>query len=45
MDNTKQGGSSEMMTTLIAYDWKELLGPLEVDPADISRRAEFGLTP
>ena len=35
MEKTKQGGSSEMMTMLIAYRWKELLGPFQVDPADI----------
>lgn len=35
MDKTKQGGSSELMTTLIAYHWKELMGPFDVDPADV----------
>ena len=35
MDRTKQGGSSELMTTLIAYNWKALMGPFDVDPADV----------
>lgn len=35
MDRTKAGESSELMTTLIAYRFTELLGPFQTDPADI----------
>jgi len=31
----KGGGSSELMKTLIAYDWHELLGPFTEDPGRI----------
>jgi nitrate reductase beta subunit len=31
----KQGEPSEMMNTLIAYEWKEMLGPFSRDPAEI----------
>ena len=31
----KQGQPSEMIKTLIAYEWKEMLGPLTRDPAEI----------
>ncbi|MEE8362926.1 MAG: 4Fe-4S dicluster domain-containing protein [Dehalococcoidia bacterium] len=34
MDTMRAGGSSELMTTLIAYKWSELLGPFTADPAD-----------
>ncbi len=32
----QQGQSSEMMQTLIAYEWKEMLGPFTRDPAEIT---------
>jgi nitrate reductase beta subunit len=35
MAKVRDGGSSELMTTLIAYRWQELLGPFTADPADI----------
>jgi ethylbenzene hydroxylase subunit beta/complex iron-sulfur molybdoenzyme family reductase subunit beta len=35
MDKVREGGSSELMKTLIAYKWQELLGPFTADPADI----------
>jgi hypothetical protein len=35
MDKVRDGGSSELMKTLIAYKWQELLGPFTADPADI----------
>lgn len=35
MEKVRSGGSSELMKTLIAYKWQELLGPFTVDPADI----------
>jgi len=35
MDKVRDGGTSELMKTLIAYKWQELLGPFTVDPADI----------
>lgn len=35
MAKVRNGGSSELMTTLIAYKWQELLGPFTVDPADV----------
>ena len=31
----RRGESPELLDTLIAYDWKELLGPFTTDPADI----------
>jgi ethylbenzene hydroxylase subunit beta/complex iron-sulfur molybdoenzyme family reductase subunit beta len=36
MDRVREGGSSEMLKTLIAYKWKELLGPFTVDPAELT---------
>ena len=38
MDTVREGGSSEMLTTLIAYKWQELLGPFTVDPATLDAR-------
>jgi hypothetical protein len=35
MDKVREGGSSELMKTLIAYKWQELLGPFTEDPANI----------
>jgi DMSO reductase family type II enzyme iron-sulfur subunit len=35
MDKVREGGSSDLMKTLIAYKWHELLGPFTADPADI----------
>jgi ethylbenzene hydroxylase subunit beta/complex iron-sulfur molybdoenzyme family reductase subunit beta len=32
----KRGESSELLDTLIAYEWKELLGPFRADPAEIA---------
>ncbi len=34
MESVREGGSSEMMKTLIAYKWTELLGPFPTDPVD-----------
>jgi nitrate reductase beta subunit len=34
METVRGGGKSEILTTLIAYKWKELLGPFPVDPVD-----------
>ena len=31
----RRGEPSELLDTLIAYDWKELLGPFTADPAEI----------
>jgi ethylbenzene hydroxylase subunit beta/complex iron-sulfur molybdoenzyme family reductase subunit beta len=31
----RRGEPSELMNTLIAYEWKELLGPFTADPAEI----------
>jgi hypothetical protein len=36
MERVREGGSSEMLKTLIAYKWKELLGPFTVDPATLT---------
>ncbi|MCL4242628.1 MAG: respiratory nitrate reductase subunit beta, partial [Dehalococcoidia bacterium] len=36
MDSVRNGGSSEMLSTLIAYKWQELLGPFTVDPATLT---------
>ena len=35
IDKRKQGQPSELITTLIAYQWKEMLGPFTRDPAEI----------
>lgn len=35
MAKVREGGSSELMKTLIAYKWQELLGPFKQDPANI----------
>ena len=35
MDKVREGGKSDLMKTLIAYKWQELLGPFTADPADI----------
>jgi hypothetical protein len=35
MARRRRGESSELLDTLIAYDWKELLGPFTADPAEI----------
>jgi DMSO reductase family type II enzyme iron-sulfur subunit len=35
MSNVRNGGESEMLKTLIAYKWQELLGPFTNDPANI----------
>jgi ethylbenzene hydroxylase subunit beta/complex iron-sulfur molybdoenzyme family reductase subunit beta len=32
----RQGRPSELMKTLIAYDWKEMLGPFTRDPAELT---------
>jgi ethylbenzene hydroxylase subunit beta/complex iron-sulfur molybdoenzyme family reductase subunit beta len=32
----RRGESSELLDMLIAYDWKELLGPFSADPAEIT---------
>ncbi len=32
----RRGQPSEMMNTLIAYEWKEMLGPFTRDPAEIT---------
>ena len=37
MDSVREGGTSEMLTTLIAYKWQELLVPFTVDPATLDR--------
>jgi DMSO reductase family type II enzyme iron-sulfur subunit len=31
----RRGEASELLDTLIAYDWKELLGPFSADPSEI----------
>ena len=35
IDKVREGGSSDLMKTLIVYKWHELLGPFTADPADI----------
>lgn len=37
MESVRAGAKSEMLTTLIAYKWQELLGPFTVDPATLDR--------
>ncbi|MDH3213694.1 MAG: respiratory nitrate reductase subunit beta [Myxococcales bacterium] len=36
MSKRRQGRPSELMKTLIAYDWKEMLGPFTRDPAELT---------
>lgn len=36
MDKRRAGGSSELLDTLIAYEWKSLLGPFTADPATLA---------
>lgn len=36
METVRAGGKSDMLTTLIAYKWQELLGPFTVDPATLT---------
>jgi ethylbenzene hydroxylase subunit beta/complex iron-sulfur molybdoenzyme family reductase subunit beta len=36
MDKVREGGSSELLTTLIAYKWQELLGPFTRDPVELT---------
>jgi nitrate reductase beta subunit len=36
MAKRRRGQPSELMDTLIAYQWKELLGPFDRDPATIT---------
>ena len=36
MDKVREGGSSELMKTLIAYKWQELLGPFTRDPVELT---------
>lgn len=35
MDTTRNGGSSELMDTLVAYHWSEMFKPFDRDPADV----------
>jgi DMSO reductase family type II enzyme iron-sulfur subunit len=37
MAKTKAGGKSELMDTLIVYEWKSLFGPFRTDPATLQR--------
>ncbi|MEW6490892.1 MAG: 4Fe-4S dicluster domain-containing protein [Thermodesulfobacteriota bacterium] len=39
MAKVREGGSSEMLKTLIAYKWQELLGPFTTDPASLTPAA------
>ena len=38
MAKTKAGGKSEIIDTLIAYEWKSLFGPFTKDPAELAPR-------
>jgi DMSO reductase family type II enzyme iron-sulfur subunit len=37
METVRGGGSSEMLDTLIAYQWQSLFGPFTEDPAKLAR--------
>ncbi len=39
MEKVREGGSSELMKTLIAYKWQELLGPFTRDPVELTPSA------
>jgi ethylbenzene hydroxylase subunit beta/complex iron-sulfur molybdoenzyme family reductase subunit beta len=36
MATVRSGGKSEILSTLIAYHWQELLGPFTQDPAELT---------
>ncbi len=36
LQTVRSGGESEMLQTLIAYEWQSLLGPFTVDPAQLA---------
>ena len=38
MAKTKAGGKSELLDTLIVYEWKSLFGPFTKDPAELEPR-------
>ena len=38
MAKTKAGGKSEILDTLIVYEWKHLFGPFTKDPAELEPR-------
>jgi ethylbenzene hydroxylase subunit beta/complex iron-sulfur molybdoenzyme family reductase subunit beta len=38
MAKTKAGGKSEILDTLIVYEWKNLFGPFTKDPAELEPR-------
>jgi ethylbenzene hydroxylase subunit beta/complex iron-sulfur molybdoenzyme family reductase subunit beta len=38
MAKTKAGGKSELLDTLIVYEWKSLFGPFTRDPAELEPR-------
>lgn len=40
MKKVREGGKSELMKTLIAYKWDELLGPFTADPALLGNAAD-----
>jgi hypothetical protein len=39
MRKTRAGGKSELMDILTVYNWPELLGPLDRDPALVKHKA------
>jgi hypothetical protein len=36
IDKRRKGQPSEIIKTLIAYEWKEMLGPFTRDPAELT---------
>ncbi|MBQ76564.1 MAG: respiratory nitrate reductase subunit beta [Gammaproteobacteria bacterium] len=40
MKKTKEGGQSDLMDLLIAYEWKELFSEFTVDPVDIEQAGQ-----
>jgi ethylbenzene hydroxylase subunit beta/complex iron-sulfur molybdoenzyme family reductase subunit beta len=40
MTKTREGGQSELMDLLIAYEWKSMFSEFTVDPVDIEQEAQ-----
>ncbi len=40
LDRVREGGTSEILETLIVYKWLDLFGPFTADPAQLDRKPE-----
>ena len=41
MDKKRRGENSEILDTLIAYEWKQMFGGLDRDPGTLDRRPDL----